>query len=59
MGFIYAAFVERATFISHRVMAARAQELGDHRLAKICGVVAGDEKRHEIAYCRHVPSLLI
>lgn len=49
---MYATFVERATFLSHRVMAARAQELGDHRLAKICGVVAGDEKRHEIAYGR-------
>jgi acyl-[acyl-carrier-protein] desaturase len=58
LGFVYATFVERATFLSHRVMAARAQELGDLRLAKICGVVAGDEKRHEIAYGSIVTKLM-
>lgn len=55
LGFVYATFVERATFLSHRVLANRAQELGDPHLAKICGTVAGDEKRHELAYGRHVP----
>ncbi|KAF8728243.1 hypothetical protein HU200_018835 [Digitaria exilis] len=56
-GFIYTAFQERATAISHGNTARRAGELGDARLARICGAIAGDEKRHEVAYTRVVDEL--
>lgn len=48
--FIYTSFQERATNISHRRTAALAKKAGDEVLAKICGVVASDEARHELAY---------
>ncbi|OEL12563.1 Acyl-[acyl-carrier-protein] desaturase 4, chloroplastic [Dichanthelium oligosanthes] len=53
-GFIYGAFQERATFVSHARTARRAALHGDACLAKLCGVVAADEKRHEAAYTRAV-----
>ncbi|XP_066387289.1 stearoyl-[acyl-carrier-protein] 9-desaturase 1, chloroplastic-like [Miscanthus floridulus] len=56
-GFIYTAFQERATAISHGNTAARAKALGDASLARICGAIAGDEKRHEAAYTRVVDEL--
>ncbi|XP_062200662.1 stearoyl-[acyl-carrier-protein] 9-desaturase, chloroplastic-like [Phragmites australis] len=56
-GFIYTAFQERATFISHGNTARRAKELGDTNLARICGAIAADEKRHEAAYTRVVDKL--
>ena len=56
-GFIYTSFQERATFISHGNTARHAKEHGEHRLAKICGFIASDEKRHEIAYSRIVGKL--
>ncbi|GJN35663.1 hypothetical protein PR202_gb24458 [Eleusine coracana subsp. coracana] len=48
--FIYGAFQERATFVSH----ARTARLcrADPCLARLCGAVAADEKRHEAAYTR-------
>jgi acyl-[acyl-carrier-protein] desaturase len=49
-GIIYGAFQERATFISHGHTARLAARHGDAALAKICGVVAADERRHEAAY---------
>ncbi|KAL6878161.1 hypothetical protein ACP4OV_012331 [Aristida adscensionis] len=49
---IYGAFQERATFISHGHTARLAREHGDAALARICGVVAADERRHEAAYTR-------
>ena len=49
---IYGAFQERATFISHGHTARLAGQHGDQTLAKICGVIAADEKRHEAAYTR-------
>ncbi|XP_062201002.1 acyl-[acyl-carrier-protein] desaturase 6, chloroplastic-like [Phragmites australis] len=53
-GFVYVAFQERATAIAHgntaRLVGARGA--GDETLARICGTVAADEKRHEAAYTR-------
>ncbi|CAN6193411.1 unnamed protein product [Urochloa humidicola] len=49
---IYGAFQERATFVSHARTAGAAARHGDACLAKICGVIAADERRHEAAYTR-------
>ncbi|WVZ58156.1 hypothetical protein U9M48_008457 [Paspalum notatum var. saurae] len=58
-GFVYVAFQERATAIAHgntaRLVGARGA--GDAMLARICGTVAADEKRHEAAYTRIVGKL--
>ncbi|KAJ1254898.1 hypothetical protein BS78_K310200 [Paspalum vaginatum] len=53
-GFIYVAFQERATAIAHGNTArlVGASGAGDATLARICGTVAADEKRHEAAYTR-------
>ncbi|MCH95007.1 stearoyl acyl carrier protein desaturase, partial [Trifolium medium] len=56
--FVYASFQERATFLSHGSMARLAKERGDPTLALICGTIAADEKRQEIAYERIVEKLL-
>ncbi|XP_024524536.1 stearoyl-[acyl-carrier-protein] 9-desaturase 2, chloroplastic [Selaginella moellendorffii] len=56
-GFIYTSFQERATFVSHGNTARFAKEYGDSQLATICGIIASDEKRHEIAYTRVVEKL--
>ncbi len=48
---------ERATKISHGATARHAKELGDPMLAALCGAVAADEGRHEIAYTRIVTRL--
>jgi acyl-[acyl-carrier-protein] desaturase len=50
LGFIYTAFQERATKISHRNVGVLAGKSGDENLKKICGLIAGDEARHEHAY---------
>jgi len=50
LGFIYTSFQERATKISHANVAKLALKAGDERLQKICGIIAGDEARHEKAY---------
>ena len=47
LGFIYTSFQERATKISHGNTARHALEYGDDTLAKICGLIAADEGRHE------------
>ncbi|WVZ57299.1 hypothetical protein U9M48_007703 [Paspalum notatum var. saurae] len=49
---IYGAFQERATFISHANTARLATQHGDRTLAKICGVIAADERRHEAGYTK-------
>ncbi|KAK3118853.1 hypothetical protein QOZ80_9BG0709480 [Eleusine coracana subsp. coracana] len=51
-GFVYVAFQERATAIAHGNTARLVGAVGDQALARICGTVAGDEKRHEAAYTR-------
>ena len=38
--------------VSHGNTARFALEHGDEQLAKICGLIAADEGRHEIAYQR-------
>ncbi len=50
LGFIYTSFQERATKISHRNVGVLALKAGEERLHKICGLIAGDEARHEKAY---------
>ncbi|CAN6225045.1 unnamed protein product [Urochloa humidicola] len=56
--FVYGAFQERATFVSHARTAGIAARHGDARLAKICGAVAADERRHEAAYTTAVARCL-
>ena len=53
-GFVYTSFQERATKISHRNVARLAQKAGDSHLKTICGLVAGDEARHEKAYTNFI-----
>jgi hypothetical protein len=48
---------ERATKVSHGNTARHALEFGDELLAKMCGSIASDEGRHEIAYQRIVEKL--
>ena len=56
-GFIYTSFQERATFVSHGSTSRHAKNYGDKMLAKICGLIAADEKRHELAYAKVVEKL--
>ncbi|KAL5221631.1 hypothetical protein ABZP36_026344 [Zizania latifolia] len=56
-GFMYTAFQERATAIAHGNTARLVRAHGDGVLARICGAVAADEKRHEAAYTRIVGKL--
>ncbi|KAG6395466.1 hypothetical protein SASPL_146111 [Salvia splendens] len=57
LGFIYTSFPERATFVCHGNTARQAKAHGDINLAQICGTIASDEKRHEIAYTKIVEKL--
>jgi len=57
MGFVYTSFQERATKISHGHTGFEAAKYGDDVLAKICGSIAADESRHEIAYTKIVDQL--
>ena len=57
LGFIYTSFQERAAFISHGNTARLAKDHGDLKLSQICGTIASDEKRHEIAYTKIVEKL--
>lgn len=50
LGFVYTSFQERATKISHRNVGVLALKAGEERLHRICGMIAGDEARHEKAY---------
>lgn len=50
LGFIYTSFQERATKISHRNVATIAKRAGEDTLHSVCGIIAGDEARHEAAY---------
>ncbi|OAY73559.1 Stearoyl-(acyl-carrier-protein) 9-desaturase, chloroplastic [Ananas comosus] len=46
---VYRGFVfqERATLVSHGNMARHGREHGDLTLARICGLIAADERQHE------------
>jgi acyl-[acyl-carrier-protein] desaturase len=50
LGFIYTSFQERATKISHSNVGRLAKKSDETLLHKICGIIAGDEARHERAY---------
>lgn len=54
---IYTSFQERATKLSHGGTARLAKEKGDDVLARICGLIAADESRHEIGYTRTVDAI--
>lgn len=56
-GFVYTSFQERATRISHRNVARLAQKAGDDHLKTICGLIAGDEARHEKAYTAFITKI--
>ena len=58
LGFVCTSFQERATKISHGNTARFAKDHGDETLAKICGIIAADEGRHEIAYQRIIDEVM-
>ncbi|MCD7452088.1 Desa1p [Datura stramonium] len=58
LGFVYTSLQERATSLTHGNMARLAKEAGDPVLARICGTIAADEKRHENAYTKIIEKLL-
>ena len=55
---VYTSFQERATRISHGNVGRIAARAGDPNLARICGVIAGDEARHEAFYTRMMTEVL-
>ena len=52
--FVYTSFQELATYISHNRVSQMAKKYGDHKLAKMCKMIAGDEMRHHHAYSEFV-----
>lgn len=48
--FVYTAFQELATNISHKRVGTLAAEKNNKLLAKMCRIIAGDEMRHHLAY---------
>ncbi|GLI67555.1 hypothetical protein VaNZ11_011782 [Volvox africanus] len=57
--FVYTSFQERATRISHGNTARLAQYHGDLPLAKLTGLIASDEARHEAAYTAIVDEIFV
>jgi acyl-[acyl-carrier-protein] desaturase len=55
---VYTSFQERATRLSHRNVGRIATREGDANLARICGMIAGDEARHEAFYTRMMGRVL-
>ena len=55
---VYTAFQERATRLSHCNVGRIAAGHGDPNLARICGVIAGDEARYEAFYTRMMAEVL-
>ena len=55
---VYASFQERATRISHGNVGRLAGREGDRQLARICGMIASDEARHETFYTRMMGHVL-
>lgn len=52
--FVFTSFQELATYVSHNRVAQLAKKHGDHKLSKICRIIAGDEMRHHHAYSEFV-----
>ncbi|WP_372474308.1 acyl-ACP desaturase [Capnocytophaga sp. ARDL2] len=48
--FVFTSFQELATYVSHNRVSQLAKKYGDHKLSKICRIIAGDEMRHHHAY---------
>ena len=55
---VYTSFQERATRLSHNNVGRLAASSGDPNLARICGVIAADEARHEAFYTRMMTAVL-
>ena len=55
---VYTSFQERATRLSHSNVGRIAAREGDANLARICGMIAGDEARHEAFYTRMMGRVL-
>lgn len=55
---VYTSFQERATRLSHSNVGRIAAREGDANLARICGIIAGDEARHEAFYARMMGRVL-
>ena len=55
--FVYTSFQELATYVSHNRVAQLAKGYGDHKLSKMCKMIAGDEMRHHHAYSEFVTQI--
>ena len=55
--FVYTSFQELATYVSHNRVSQIAKSYGDHKLAKMCKMIAGDEMRHHHAYSEFVTQI--
>jgi acyl-[acyl-carrier-protein] desaturase len=55
---VYTSFQERATRLSHSNVGRIAAREGDANLGRICGMIAGDEARHEAFYARMMGRVL-
>jgi acyl-[acyl-carrier-protein] desaturase len=55
---VYTSFQERATRVSHGNVGKMAGREGDQNLARICGMIASDETRHESFYTRMMAQVL-
>jgi acyl-[acyl-carrier-protein] desaturase len=56
--FVYTTFQELATNISHKRVGQMARKKGNILLGKMCGIIAGDEMRHHLAYREFVKTIL-
>ncbi len=55
--FVYTAFQELATNISHKRVGQLARKKGNTLLSKMCQIIAGDEMRHHLAYREFVKTI--
>lgn len=55
--FVYTSFQELATYVSHNRVSQLAKSYGDHKLSKMCKMIAGDEMRHHLAYSEFVTQI--
>lgn len=56
--FIYTAFQELATYVSHKRVGELAAAKGNKLLSRICKTIAGDEMRHHLAYRSFVQEII-
>ncbi len=55
--FVYTSFQELATYVSHNRVSQLAKNYGDHKLSKMCKMIAGDEMRHHHAYSQFITEI--